>query len=1081
VALFCVAAPCAALGGGGNLLRNGGFEETVAPWSGGIGAKAEALRVSGADAASGQGCLRLSCAGQVVALDYPELTLGRELSRLGTYRLSAMVRNDGVRAGNFGLRLICRDAAGEVLAMLGGIGIEADAPVQGWRRRETTFGRGTATPIPPGTVTLTVRFSFWAEDQEPVGCVWLDDVELEALAKAPPLTVGATRLALLWDDAALAPVAGATPPGLEGVLAAAGFTVRRVTSDDLTRPDGLERSAAAAVVLPYGAWYPGPLAAALTSFLAEGGLLVTLGAGALSRPLYASPDGWLPVDAALPGGTPLSLSFAAGWGVAEAAPGDRWDLEPAAQGRVGVFRTAGLGKYAYVGTTLVALPAAADLILSFAARGDPETPRLCLELREQDGSRWKAVIPLGTAWAEYRLHAGQFVAYANDKLGRAESVMRPRQLAHLLVGLTAAMAGPGPHRFELREVRLEPAAVSTAAVAGTPVFAGAEREVARWFGSAARLPARGPAMTCFAPAAESWEAARLRGPAGVAGMPSEPLLGRFAGKAVGVPEAVAMTALSPSLDLAAMLRAGSVLERLPVLRTERRWFAEDEDAAALFLYRDGLLAGSRWLCVGLELPASAMPPALGAALAASLRLAQSAVLSDGIRPRFRERAGHIVMDVVLLARHAGAETIEVPLRVQVTRAGQTQVDRQVTASLPAAAGAATECLLVAGLPMDGSEWLELDIRAAPSAGAPPVIGPLRFRLHAREALRLIAEQLLSAAADDGKLHGYSFIDNRGMRVLLAASEILGRKPYRQTARRWGEAMRREQRADGGYRMGYGITSKGEACYVADGGEVAVGIARLAAYSGSRERLALLRSLDAYARYREEFRVPEGGIGVGWCLQDYGRRPIVPLDVPRRIYAPELNTYTIGCSLAAAYLHATLLGTGSLEVQAAADADWFMSRTAALHGAAIESFQYAHALATDPTQRAVYGDYMGRAFTAKMKEAGAASRSWWLSSGGRSALDLGGMAYVLARLNDDPALRAEMMRATCLMFSPDSPESVLAALRLPELGHDAWIYICYGTLGLVDVIRPLISMDGPQRSSPLPGAARPASQAPQRRS
>jgi hypothetical protein len=489
------------------------------------------------------------------------------------------------------------------------------------------------------------------------------------------------------------------------------------------------------------------------------------------------------------------------------------------------------------------------------------------------------------------------------------------------------------------------------------------------------------------------------------------------------------------------------------------------------LYREGPLTGGRWLCIGLDQPAPAADPALSAALAAALRLAQNAVLSDGIRPRFRERAGRVLMDVVMQARHPAAGALAVPLRVQVTCAGQIQADREVVVSLPASAGALTECVLVDGLPLTGDGWLELDIRVEPTAAAPPVIGSLRFRLDAKNALQIIADYMLTESNEDAKLHGYSFIDNRGMRVLLAASEILDRKAYRETARRWGQAMLREQRPDGGYRMGYGITSRGEECYVADGGEIAVGIARLAAYSPARERQALLRSLDAYLHYREEFRVAEGGIGVGWCLQDYGQRPVVPLEVPTRIYAPELNPYTIGCSLAAAYLHARLLGTGSLERQAAADADWLMRRTASLHGAFIESFAYAHALATDPTQRAVYGDYIDRAFTTKMKEAGAASRSWWLSGGGRSALNLGGMAYVLARLGDDPALRAEMMRATCLMFSPDSPESVLSAIRLRLADHDGWIYVCYGTLGLVDVIHPVLSLDGPSRPAPPPARAR----------
>jgi hypothetical protein len=299
-----------------------------------------------------------------------------------------------------------------------------------------------------------------------------------------------------------------------------------------------------------------------------------------------------------------------------------------------------------------------------------------------------------------------------------------------------------------------------------------------------------------------------------------------------------------------------------------------------------------------------------------------------------------------------------------------------------------------------------------------------------------------------------------MRALLAASDILGRKDFRRTAERWGEAMIRDQRPDGGYRMGYGITPKGEECYVADGGEIAVAIAHLAAYREGRQQEALLDSLDAYMAYREGFRVPGGGIGVGWCLQDYGQRPPVPLEAPTRVLAPEMNTYTIGCSLAAAYLQADLRRSPPLASRAAADADWLMGRTPRLHGAFVESFQYAHALDRDRIRRAVFGDYLGRAFSMPLMQAAQAARSWWFDAGGRSALDLGGLAYVLARLGDDPELRAEMMRATCMMFGTDSPESVLTAIRHRGIGHDGWIYICYGTLGLADVIQPLVSMEGP---------------------
>ena len=1043
---------------GANLLQNGGFEGSTAPWFGGFGAKAEAARVSGADAASGTGCLRFSCSGQVAAVDHPALRIGRDLSRRGTYRLSAMIRNDGVRAGNFGLRLYFHDAAGQFLAMLSGMGVGPGTSSHGWKRYETTFGRDTPAPLPPGAASLLVRFSFWSEDGKPAGSVWLDDVVLEQTAEAPLPGAGTLPVALLWDDPALAATAAPAVAGVAGVLTAAGFAVRRVDTGELARPGGLDIATASAVVLPYGPAYPAALGAALPTFMAEGGLLVTLGPGALSEPLYPSTHGWVPAGTAVPGVAPAVIGFRGGWELSEAASEARLRLRAARDGLAGDFRLDPPGQYAYLGTVLPPLPAD-DVVLAFEARGDAVTPRLCLELRERDGSRWKAVVPLSTDWTAYRLHVGLFVSYANEKLGRADSTIRPRELERLFAGMTAAMAGPGPHRFGLRSVRLEAAAVATAAVHATPVLAGSEREVARWFGKSVCLPVRRPPLTCFAAGTERWTASRLAIPEGVPLPAHETLRGHFSGLEIGAPEAVALTPLSPRRDLAASLRAGRSVERLVLLRTDRRLSTTEADAMVLFGHREGVLAGSRWLCVGMDAADVVRDPALAGVLTDALRLTQTAILSDGLRPRFRVVGGKPVMDVVLRARNPARLAVEVPVNVRVTMAGREALARQATVSLPGDPAVVSECVLAERLPVSGQEWLELDVQASTAPGGLPLIGPGRFRLDARAALRRIADHMVAQAADDDRLHGFSFIDNRGMRALLGAAEILDHKAYCEPPRRWGRLMVREQRPDGGYRMGYGITAKGEECYVADGGEIAVGIARLVSYTSGRRQQELRRSLDAYMAYRDSFRVAGGGIGVGWCLQDYGQRPVVPLDVPTRIYAPETNTYTIGCSLAAAYADAALYASRPLENRAEADALWLMSRTPALHGAFIESFQYAHAFTTDATQRAIYADYIGRAFSAKLKESGAAGHSWWLAGGGRSALDLGGMAYVLARIGDDADLRAEMMRATCLMFSPDSPESVLAAIGLASPGHDGWIYVCYGTLGLVDVIRPVVSMDG----------------------
>jgi hypothetical protein len=53
----------------------------------------------------------------------------------------------------------------------------------------------------------------------------------------------------------------------------------------------------------------------------------------------------------------------------------------------------------------------------------------------------------------------------------------------------------------------------------------------------------------------------------------------------------------------------------------------------------------------------------------------------------------------------------------------------------------------------------------------------------------------------------------------------------------------------------------------------------------------------------------------------------------------------------------------------------------------------------------------------------------------------------------------MLRALAFMFSPDSPQSIVSLISSGEtLGHDEWIYICYGTLGLADALFPMASMD-----------------------
>lgn len=1010
-----------------NLLRNGDFEDGLAPWQPSFGAT-DCVQVVERD---GTHCLQVSCREQTGGVDSPTLRLGQDLPRLGTYRLRAKLRNGGIANGDFGLRLYFYSAAGEYLAMHGGMVVRGAEPGE-WQEGEITFGRGTDKPIPPAAATLMVRFSLWAPPPGATGTAWLDDVVLEQLAGDP--VVQRPPLAWLWQEDGLP----AIPTNLAEAVGAGGFTMVTKTAAELAAPGALRGESADLLVLPYGERYPVELARLVPPFCAAGGALLTYGGRPFRQPLYRTATG--------------SHELAAGdEEVAVLPPDSAWtetlggadDTVSVATIRDGWRLSFDLHAYAYAGAAVTPL-AVPDVVLELAARGDEGTPRVCLELHEQDGSRWKRMLPLTTDWTTHRFHLAEFAAYASEGRGGEGDYLHPERLARLMVGLTKAMAESGERRVELRGLRFLRAEVPSATVAGTPRFVAEELTATRWFGTG---HTREPWVVAVPACVADGELTRSR-------------LRRLSDQRVakGDWRVWQVDAWMPPVKsdgkrrpLERVLADREATLRVPLLAAGNLLGGE-VPCAALILHRDGPFAGSRWGTFAMANGQRELPePVVQTVTDAAQALASGAWIL-GPQPTFRVADGKVVMDVTMSAANPSptAARLTVALRV----GDGPRMVRQI--SLPARQAAATAELLAEGLPAPNLEEdrLALTVEIVESTG--PVFGPREFTLDLEEQLRAVCDFMVAQAADDGKLHGYSFVDNRGMRALLGGYEILGDRDYLRTALRWGELMVEEQREDGGYRMGYGITRKGEECYVADGGEIVVGILRLASYVTGRQRERFLASADRYMAYREEFRVPTGGIGVGWCLQDYGKRPIVPLDVPTRIYSPENNTYTIGCSLAGAYGYAALQGKPELERQAEADADWLMPRVTRLNGAFIESYFFAHAFATTLERKQIYADYIQRAFTQPMVES---TTDWWLGGGGRSALNLDGLAYCLHRLGAGPEVRAEMYRALCAMYSPQSPRSIPSVIGQGAFDHDRWIYINFGTLGLVDVLKPMVSLDG----------------------
>jgi len=883
-------------------------------------------------------------------------------------------------------------------------------------------------------------------------------------------------VAVLWEDTGAEALAGCVPGGIGKALTDAGYSVRTADTvafeaanhepagshvDHENKIDRRERGShtgqifeagilaeeiARLVVLPYGGLYPAASAESLDEFLRHGGSIICVGGAPFSEPVLTKGGTVHRITAGTDQAAAVPLTPS--WTKGHAAAGVEFQMESVEDGahaRVSVDNFSG---YGYIGTTPPKIPFD-DAVLCFEARDVAATPRLCVELTARDGSRWKYIVPLSNEWMEHRVHLADFVSYNSPNRSGADDYCQPGEVRILAFGFTAAMVGPGDHAFELRKVRFEEALIDGATVRATPRFARPGCSVKRWFGDPVADEHLLPRISL------ADESRRVVGSLLAAADASLPFAestqkGRWTGTAL---RASALSRSSGN-SLADALAEASDGPFLPLLTLNG-----DVVVGALAPHGEGGYAGSSWAFFTVESSDLSGSSLLRDAFVYAAKLIREGVMLCRLEPEFTAVEGRAVMTPVLTLRNLSAVERHVSVEALLTSNGVNRNFGVRELAVPPWPQDKTVEVRFDALGLNKFDWQNFVLEAkTDDVPRHAFFGNLRFSLDTAAALKTVCDFLLSYFNEHGRLHGNRFIENRGMRTLLAGYEIFGDEAYRDAAMRWAEeVVMADQREDGGYRMGYGITSKGESCYVADGGEIAVCIARLVSYAEGKQRDALLKSLDNYIAYRESFRVLEGGIGVGWCLHDYGQRPIVPLDEPTRIYAPERNTYTIGCTLAAAYAHARLRDDPALEERAEKDAEWLMPRTESLNGAFIESYMFAHMFTTNPEQRKRYRSYLREAFRDRILAS--KDKAWWLGGGGRSALNLDGLAYWLHTIDPaDAEMQSMMAMSVCSMFSPEGKHSMLSLIREPTLAHDAWIYICYGSLGLADVVRPMVSME-----------------------
>lgn len=853
--------------------------------------------------------------------------------------------------------------------------------------------------------------------------------------------------AAVWTEPDLQTRAVADPAAIRAALAGVGFEVVPLSTAGLVNPAKLDAAKLRFLVLPYGGCYPAAGHEALDRYLRAGGGCIAFGRDRFQDLLFAVDGRWLPLSATTVGSawsnTRLQWDvFQHGEGGPLTVAGDGTSASPFR------FETSDLKTYQYAGLKPGPLPER-GAVIGFEARGDAATPLLCLELQEKDGSRWKRIIELATDWREYQIHTASFVSYATSN--RAADWFRPAVAKGLAFGLFKQLAGGGPHRFELRSLRINGARVSSEDAFRTGVPLEGRELTARFFGkelppaAAKQWPDPFRDGTPFAAASLR----RVNSHPLTAGL--ELMTGAFKGGLLVHKPSVSSDPARKAVLL--FPEAASATRFLPLLEACDVNNNVLGPAAGLVVHRAGRYPGSVWAAFGLDRMdfAAEQQKALRELFLRVARFAAERVAMEAALPTFAVRDGRAEIAFTQPLRSRAPQVARLTLSQLLAQTNAAPVKLATTVTLPA-----STTLTVAWhtASLDDFNWRAFGAQTdvATERG---ILDRVTFNVDARRALRDLCDRLVVQGRESAKFSGIAFIDHRGARALLAAWEIFGDRRYLDAARAWGHAMVAEQRPDGGYRMGYGITSRGEECYVADGGEIALGVARLAAYTDGADRQRFMDSLRAYMGYRDSFRCAGGGIGVGWCLSDYGQRPIVPLKVPTKVFAPELNTYTIGCTLGAAYVWASLTGRAEDAQSARQDADWLMARKERmLAGAFAESFVLAHALERDPARRQRYEEFLRRHFIEPMATGNTA---WWLGGGGRTSLNLHALSYCWQCLGKDPRMLAQMARATCAMFAVESPTSIHCLLAKPKLNHDEWIYLCFGGVSLADVVEPLSTL------------------------
>jgi len=182
--LACLATMAVAQDAG--LLPNPGFDQGISGW---VFRPGDNSQVSFVDGAGDRGNVIALCPnGKLLGFETERLQIGKELEPNQAYCVEAQLKNEGLQKGVFAFSMYCFDAQGKSLKQIAFYGLSTRSKPHDWKKRRGRFGPGTRNPLPEGTKSVCIRFSFYEASGDCQGRVLVDDVNLQAYE--PPVYEG---------------------------------------------------------------------------------------------------------------------------------------------------------------------------------------------------------------------------------------------------------------------------------------------------------------------------------------------------------------------------------------------------------------------------------------------------------------------------------------------------------------------------------------------------------------------------------------------------------------------------------------------------------------------------------------------------------------------------------------------------------------------------------------------------------------------------------------------------------------------------------------------------------------------------